>query len=82
MYLIVRVTWIDSHQFNDWRENAVQVALARTLSLVCETTGYLVLDEPDRVGIAQSISEDGNMSEVMVIPRVAITEIEELHVGQ
>ena len=69
---IVRCTWVDAHSIDEWTcrgelEEESEPALI-------ESVGYLVLDRPDRIVLANSIDPDaaydvGYAACAIVIPR-------------
>lgn len=70
---IWQVKWTDIANHHGWAGSD------RDLSLVTvQTIGYLIYLTPMTIGIAQSLTEDGESSEVMVIPRSVIVAVEQL----
>ena len=75
----VIIDWIDSNSFagwqsiERWRERVVHDRM------ICQTVGYLILDAPTFIAVAQSCGEptgpERNFGDVMQIPRVAVVQM-------
>ena len=66
-YKIVRVTWIDATHYQGWRTTEAMNELDHSTN---KTVGYLVSRDKKNVRVALSHSEDGDMADLMVIPRI------------
>jgi hypothetical protein len=66
---VVRATWFDAHSIDSWTPHK-ELKHESTLPLI-ESVGFLVLDEKDRIGLANSVDpdDDGAACCVLVIPR-------------
>lgn len=76
---IFRIHWVDSQQHNGWAPLDAAIETAKR-TMDCETVGYLIQVWSDRIVLAQSLSYSGdggveNVSELMTIPRVAVTKV-------
>ena len=75
---IEEVFWRDSASFCfSWKETA-QFDKDQLASTICQTAGYLLLENEQDVVIAQNLGDYGNKDEqilsVIVIPKVCITK--------
>ncbi len=75
---IVEIEWVDSNSTWGWNPTEVSRNRSKTRPLTCRSVGYLLEVGKDRVSITQSFAdnledEDGGTSEVLTIPRVAVT---------
>jgi len=75
---IEEIFWRDSASFAlSWKETD-NIDLARLASTVCQTAGYLLLENEQDVVIAQNLGDFGNDDEqvlsIIVIPKVCITK--------
>lgn len=66
-YPLVEVTWIDSALNSGWKTRGTSVTYSQ-----CRTVGYRIPSAKDCVAIAMSVTEDGNFTETMAIPRKAV----------
>ncbi len=64
---IVFVEWVDSCYDHEWKrlKDVSDVAF-------CKSVGLLVKENKDEIVIAQSLSENGNASETIAIPKCSI----------
>ena len=74
---IALVEWEDSHfgpyGWKNWGE------IADTLKpALIESVGFVLVDEPDRVTLCLSKCEDGDIADVMTIPRSGIKKFTEV----
>ena len=77
---VVEVEWLDSMQDHGWDTPANKLAVLRGKdAMIHRTCGYLIVDEPDYVGITISvgIGED-NLGSLIQIPRVSVLTLMEL----
>ena len=70
---IVRVSWWDPHSVDSWTD-LDDLEVATELKL-CETVGFLVLDKPNRIGVANTVGlAEQDAGCVIVIPRAMIAD--------
>lgn len=87
----VLVIWLDSHEFGGWRTLAAWRDGVGPALMECETVGYLLVDEPEYLLIAQSRGTrfepgddrpkalaDVNWADTILIPRAAVRAIDRL----
>jgi hypothetical protein len=67
---LVIVTWLDSCLHEGWGAYDPTSGLS-----TCHTSGFLMRKTRQEVAVAQSISNDGNIDALMVIPRGCIKRI-------
>ena len=72
-----KVTWIDSNVYSGWHE----VGSEEYKTLVITTVGFIIEDTGSHLAIAQSSSEHGHISEVMVVPTRCVIKKEPLNAG-
>lgn len=70
------VSWIDSIRHADGWQSVDHYKRESERSLSCETVGWIVHENDDSIMVAQSrmTGKDGAVTEVIQIPKVAITE--------
>jgi len=70
----VEIEWIDSCASKGWGSRDFHLKEFATSS--CRSTGYVIEDNKKYLAIAQSISDDThNISDLISIPKVAITKV-------
>lgn len=75
---VVEVTWVDSVNFNGWRERQSLTADYASPKIHF-TSGYLVSETEEVVAVAQSFGLDTNtIADIMMIPRAAVRQVETL----
>ena len=75
----VCVEWQDSALEHGWVSYSREEGQPAKLN--CETAGYLMSEDDDRVVIAQSLSANGHAQNLLTIPRGAIVAIWHLRGG-
>lgn len=79
--ITVEVEWVDSCHTNGWiSEETFNERFVDTddLLLKCRTIGELLRETDQALVIAQSVSSEGQVDSVMVIPRRSVTFITKL----
>ena len=85
---LVEIDWIDSNCQWGWTKMDKLKEDATSKSLICRTVGYLIVDEPDRVALVQSLAwsdvkdPPASGDAMLVIPRTAIMAIRNLSGGR
>lgn len=83
----VLVGWRDSNTFGGWRNARLQKELVTEETLDCASVGFLLVDEEDRIVLAQSLSFTGkevsiakilSVSECLAIPKGCVVSINKL----
>ena len=69
---MVKVEWLDSCVDNGWKSE--HEVIENTVSH-CESVGYLLKKDKTQVSIIQNVSDTGNVSEQMSIPRRCVKRI-------
>ncbi len=69
---LVRVDWDDACSNDRWR---AQDALLRTERVQIRTVGYVIRSNRKEMVLAQSLSEAGNISSTIAIPRSCIRKV-------
>jgi hypothetical protein len=77
---LVLVEWIDSNGAPRWTDYDEMLRTVKEQDLGCKTVGWLLLDVPERISLAGSVSGAGSVSDTTTIPRVAILSITDLGV--
>ena len=70
---IVEVQWLDSFVLSGWHCSEAEVDISK-----CQTIGYVLRDEKDSLVLAQSLSDAGNIADIIAIPKVSIIDIKEI----
>lgn len=70
----VWVEWVDSKGTEGWCR-PMHVDTGR---LECITLGFLVGEDDDAVQVSASISATGNADDIITIPRLAITKLQDV----
>ncbi len=70
-YPLYEIDWYDHYSGNaNWTENPERGAsLSKWL---CHTVGYVIAEDKDQVALAQTLTEDGRHSHIMVIIKSTI----------
>jgi hypothetical protein len=76
---IVRVKWRDAHNYNGWTRPS-NVEGGYTVD-ICESVGWLIDHNADRLIIALDTDLNGNFGSVGVIPAEAVVEYEVVRDG-
>jgi len=78
---LVRVTWDDSGDTNNWddRKDALRTALERDLCII--SIGHFVGEDDNRFVLCRSTNEQ-NIEGIMIIPKSCIRSIETLSVSR
>ena len=66
-YPLTWIEWVDSSIGSGWRASHHDANIA-----LIHTSGYLVYEDEEQVKLAQSIALNGNISDILCIPRVTI----------
>ncbi len=65
---LYEVKWVDSSWHQGWKTGLETVKVSS-----CSTIGYVLQDNKDSVVVAMSVSENGNFTEAMCIPKQSVT---------
>lgn len=79
---IVRVCWVDSNTWGGWHNIASSLEWAENAILDCESVGYLVYEDKEKIVLAMGLfygkDDDpalvASFSELTTIPKFAITK--------
>lgn len=74
---LVLVDWLDSNGTKGWHDPDVMLAAARG-SMACQTVGWVLYEDDDRLALVPSQAEAGSLCDVTTIPKIVITKITEL----
>lgn len=66
---IKTVKWSDSASYRGWRSEE-EVKKLRPLS--CTTIGFLIDETDEFIVLSQTVADDGDLSETIVIPKICI----------
>lgn len=72
---IVEITWTDSTTHGGWMDLD---EANDSMAMMCTTVGYIVKKSRKQVTLAQSISANGQMGEILCVPTSVIQELREL----
>lgn len=72
---LIRVEWDDAATTGNWRNPS---EMGREERLQCQSVGHVVRSNKQEVVLALSISESGNMSDTIAIPRGCIRKVRRL----
>lgn len=70
----VTVYWIDPYIHHGWHKDDEE----KPFAISCASTGWLLRQNAKQVEIALSVSQEGDVADVQVIPRSAVIRIERL----
>lgn len=78
------VSWVDSHCENGWGDARDAQHDAGENGLVCESAGWLVqaTDRYVLLAMSRSTEKDGQLAEVLQIPREAVRRLRALDPGR
>jgi hypothetical protein len=68
-YQIERIEWVDSATYTGWHDSTSKIYSP----MECATCGYVVFENDTCVSLALTAGEDGQVADVMTIPKVCIT---------
>ena len=74
----VIVRWLDIEGLDDWQDEREALDWVKTDFPVCNTAGFIVYDEPDRIAVCSSMFPGGTWGSMHRIPRGNVVEIIEL----
>ena len=72
---IVRVEWRDSNTLHGWQYGEQETELAK-----CETIGFLIKEDDDKLVVAQTVSSYGAQMGITVIAKGCIKSIKEMRI--
>lgn len=63
------VDWIDSANYGGWRDGEEEQE-----PVMCRSIGVVLKETETHITLAQTVGDDGNYANVVVIPMVSVTE--------
>jgi hypothetical protein len=69
---VVEVEWVDSCYHQGWQDT--DIAKNKQVSR-CSSVGYVIRDDKDQLTIAQGMTSNDNVGDMVAIPRVSIIKV-------